>query len=101
MMGLLQMALTDTDDILQVFEHRDGLFRPLRGGEEIDFDETERQVLAALPYGGPFPAEDLMLTTGLPLPKLLHTLLRLHQKAVRGTARRLYSLRAFRLCFEI
>ena len=75
------MALTDTDDILQVFEHRGWLIpTAAEGGEEIDFDETERQVLAALSMERAIPAEDLMLTTGLPLPKLLHTLLRLQLK---------------------
>ena len=53
------MALTDTDDILQVFEHRGWLIpTAAEGGEEIDFDETERQVLAALSMERAIPAED-------------------------------------------
>ena len=52
------MALTDTDDILQVFEHRGWLIpTAAEGGEEIDFDETERQVLAALSMERAIPAE--------------------------------------------
>ena len=49
-------------------------------GEAVDLDETEKQVLKALSMERAIPAEDLMLATGLALPKLLHTLLRLQLK---------------------
>lgn len=76
------MALTDTDDILQVFENRGWLLPTAAAeiGEAVDLDETEKQVLKALSMERAIPAEDLMLATGLALPKLLHTLLRLQLK---------------------
>ena len=75
------MALTDTEDILQVFENR-GWILPTAAdvGDAVDLDETEKQVLKALSMERAIPAEDLMLATGLPLPELLHTLLRLQLK---------------------
>ena len=75
------MALTDTDDILQVFENR-GWILPTAAdvGDAVNLDETEKQVLKALSMERAIPAEDLLPATGLPLPKLLHTLLRLQLK---------------------
>ena len=75
------MALTDTEDILQVFQNRGWLIPTAAGaGEAVDLDETEKQVLAALSMERAIPAEDLLPATGLPLPKLLHTLLRCSSK---------------------
>ena len=75
------MALTDTEDILQVFQNRGWLIPTAAGaGEAVDLDETEKQVLAALSMERAIPAEDLLPATGLPLPELLHTLLRLQLK---------------------
>ena len=75
------MALTDTEDILQVFQNR-GWSLP-RAGETcqpVDFDEKETCVLQALSMERAIPAEELLLVTGLSLPELLHTLLRLQLK---------------------
>ncbi len=75
------MALTGADDILQVFQSR-GWHIPAAAEDcpSVDFDDKETCVLQALSMERAIPAEDLLSVTGLSLPELLHTLLRLQLK---------------------